>query len=397
MALILCLVALIGVRPVRAEPGPAATVPPSSDATAPDAAAPEPTVPDGFPVPRAEAWLLADAGTGQILAVHGLHERLAPASTIKTLSALALSPGLDDAKRLTADASDAAEDGTRIGVRAGSDYSVSDVLHGMLMSSGNDTAHMLGMAAGGIDAATHTMARAASLLGLTDTVVRTTSGLDAPDQVSSVHDLAVLGIGLAATPRLAKVATTATYQFPGAGLGTDGARPSFQIANHDNLLGRYPGLLAAKNGYTVAAHGSFVAVAERGGRRLVAVVLKAEPSTSQESALMLDWGFAHPGAAPVGRIALPPQEDWSVLAAGGVTALAAHRAAEHPTARAANPAPAAAAITGTGAAAPQPQSSGAAVAWAVPIALGLAVAVLRLRVLVRRARRRRRRAGHRAR
>ena len=54
------------------------------------------------------------------------------------------------------------------------------------------------------------------------------------------------------------------------------------IGNHNRLLGYYEGTLGLKNGYTDAARGSLVAAAERDGRRLVAVVVRAEGSEADQ-------------------------------------------------------------------------------------------------------------------
>ncbi len=97
--------------------------------------------------------------------------------------------------------------------------------------------------------------------------------------------------------RLAQVVLTPQYPFPGAGEGFGRARPTFMIGNHNRLLGSYDGLLGLKNGYTDAARGSLVAAAERDGRRLVAVVLRAEGSEADQCAALMDWAFALPETA----------------------------------------------------------------------------------------------------
>ena len=249
------------------------------------------------PVPQAAGWLVADLDSGEVLAASGARTPLAPASTLKLLTALALSPGHDDAELYTATTAPGAADGSKVGIVAASQYRYTDLLHALLMASGNDAAVAMAEIDGGTENATARMNQVATDLGATDTLAVNTSGLDAPGQVSSARDLALLAGPVLDDARLARVVLTPQYPFPGAGAGFGRARPTFMIGNHNRLLGSYDGLLGLKNGYTDAARGSLVAAAERDGRRLVAVVLRAEGSEADQCAALMDWAFALPETA----------------------------------------------------------------------------------------------------
>jgi D-alanyl-D-alanine carboxypeptidase (penicillin-binding protein 5/6) len=84
------------------------------------------------PQPKAAAWLVADLDSRELLAARRVHVPLAPASTLKIFTALALAPRLNPTGVYTARAADAAIDGTKVGVVPGSKYTVDDLLHGML-------------------------------------------------------------------------------------------------------------------------------------------------------------------------------------------------------------------------------------------------------------------------
>jgi len=278
------------------------------------------------PAPHATAWLVADLGTGQVLAACNAHVPLAPASSLKVLTALALAPRIDASVQYTARDEDARVDGTRVGLVPGSLYTGDNLWHALLMSSANDAAVALGQLAGGVPAATQTMLRTAQALGAADTVPFNTSGLDLPGQVSSAYDLALFGRAALGVPRLATLMQTRSYAFPEAGTavpgarGADGkpARKTFQIQNHDRLLYNYPGALGVKNGWTSTTGGSFVAAAQRGGRRLVATVLAADPETWHMSAALLDWAFTAtpPDAQGVGRLVDGPDPDGALPGSG---------------------------------------------------------------------------------
>jgi serine-type D-Ala-D-Ala carboxypeptidase (penicillin-binding protein 5/6) len=253
------------------------------------------------PALRATAWVVADLATGNVLAACNAHVPLAPASTLKILTALALHGRIDPNKPYVATDADASADGTRVGLSPGSRYTVADLWHGLLMGSGNDTANALASLAGGTAEAARLMTSTAHALGAGDTVVSNTSGLDAAGQVSSAYDLALLGRALLKDPALATLVRTKTYRFPDKGTAFGRTRKSYQIQNHDLLLFNYPGATGIKNGYTEAAGASFVGSASRNGRSYVVALLKADVNSWKLAGSLLDWAFAAGGrAAPLG-------------------------------------------------------------------------------------------------
>jgi D-alanyl-D-alanine carboxypeptidase (penicillin-binding protein 5/6) len=253
------------------------------------------------PAPRATAWLVADVGTGQVLASCNAHVPLAPASTLKVLTALALMHRVDPSESYTARPEDARVDGTKVGLVPGSVYTAADLWHALLMSSANDAATGLAAMTGGTTAASAAMAETARSLGAADTVPRNTSGLDEPGQVSSAYDLALFGRAALADPEIMRYAQARAYAFPGPGtqIGAPGRR-AYQIQNHDRLLANYPGALGVKNGWTSTTGGSFIGAAERNGRRLLVTVLAADPQTWRMCSALLDWGFTATTSKAVG-------------------------------------------------------------------------------------------------
>jgi len=172
---------------------------------------------------RGTAWLVADARTGDVLAACNAHLPLAPASTLKVLTALALIDVVPPTSTYSATAADASIDGTRAGLVAGSRYTADNLWHGLLLSSANDCAHALAELAGGQQKAANTLQDKAYALGAADTRVVNTSGLDAPGQVSSAYDLALFARAALAEPRITALARTRSYTFPAAGTALHGA------------------------------------------------------------------------------------------------------------------------------------------------------------------------------
>src|SRR5215213_7829474 len=108
-----------------------------------------PPLPDGL---AASGWLVADAGTGDVLAARDPHGRYYPASTLKTLSLLTLEPVLDPAQVVVGTVEDENVEGSRVGLVAGGQYPVGLLFQALMMQSGNDAANALARAVGGVDA-----------------------------------------------------------------------------------------------------------------------------------------------------------------------------------------------------------------------------------------------------
>ncbi|MGY1857079.1 D-alanyl-D-alanine carboxypeptidase family protein [Modestobacter sp. SYSU DS0290] len=264
-----------------------------------------PPLPEGI---DAHGWLVADAGTGQVLGARDPHGRYYPASTIKTLTLLTLAPQLDPAQVVVATVEDEAIEGSRVGLVRDGQYTVDLLFRALVMQSGNDAANALARVAGGVAPTVAAMNATAARLGASDTVVGTPSGLDVAGQSSSPYDLALFMRELVADPYTLDVLQTRIAQMPPAP-GYEG----FQIQSQNGLLSDYPGTLGGKTGFTDAARHTFVAAAERDGRRLVVSLMQAErrPVHEQEQATrLLDWGFATPATVEApGRLVDPDEPE----------------------------------------------------------------------------------------
>ncbi|MDT5049585.1 MAG: hypothetical protein QOG75_5483, partial [Mycobacterium sp.] len=150
------------------------------------------TAADTPPVPgdiSAEAWVVADLDSGAIIAARDAHGRHRPASVIKVLVAMASLRELNLNKTVDGTPEDAAAEGTRVGVAPGGAYTVNQLLHGLLMHSGNDAAHALAMQLGGMQEALEKINMLAAKLGGRDTRTATPSGLDGPGMSTSAYDI----------------------------------------------------------------------------------------------------------------------------------------------------------------------------------------------------------------
>ena len=257
------------------------------------------------PIPEgpAPAWIVADMDTGQVLAGRDMDVPHPPASTIKTLLALtALDelPGLD--ATVVGTEADTRVECNCAGIKPGRTYTARQLLDAVLLASGNDAANALADMIGGYDAAVAKMNAKAASLGAVHTHATTPSGLDGPggSGLTTPHDLATIFRAAMANPTFAQITAQPVAMFP-----TDTGDNS--LVNENELLHRYPGTLGGKTGFTDAAKKTFVAAAERGGRRLVIAMMfglirEGGPTYWDQAAGLLDWGFAQNQQASVGSL-----------------------------------------------------------------------------------------------
>ena len=297
--------------------------------------------PGTAPVPNdisADGWLLADLDSGEVIAAKDPHGRYRPASIIKVLVAMQAIKELDLNKIVAGTADDSNAEGTRVGVDVGGNYTVHQLLHGLLMHSGNDAAHALAMQLGGMDVAVQKINTLAGKLGGRDTRVATPSGLDGPGMSTSPYDIGLFYRYAWHNPTFADIVATKTFPFPGhpprPDVPGDTDHPGYTLENDNQLLLNYPGALGGKTGYTDDAGQTFVGAADHDGRRLMAVLMhgtRLPIPPWQQAAHLLDYGFATPAGTKVGTL-VDPDPALVAPAAPGQTSDAVTRAAGVPTA-----------------------------------------------------------------
>ncbi|WP_307806410.1 serine hydrolase [Streptomyces sp. FH025] len=273
-----------------------------------------------------ESWIVSDATSGDVLAAYNPHRRLPPASTLKILFADTVLPKFDrNAVHLVTDQElqGLGEGSSLVGLKENLDYRVEDLWRGVFLSSGNDAVHVLSHMNGGIRQTVTEMQSRAEALQAKDTWVVSPDGYDMDGQVSSAYDLSLFARSGLRNADFRMYCGTREATFPGAVDKDTGRRGSFGIANTDRLLGKYPGLIGVKNGFTTNAGSTFVGAAERGGRTLLVTVMHPDSyqQVYDETAALLDWGFAAVGKVqPVGRLVdeRQPDGDGPTGQAGGV-------------------------------------------------------------------------------
>jgi D-alanyl-D-alanine carboxypeptidase len=246
----------------------------------------------GAPKVDAAGGILVDVDTGSILWAHDAHTARPPASTTKVLSTLVALENLDPDRvvTVTPDALNQAGDETVMGLHAGDHLTVRELLQGMLMVSGNDAADALAVDTVGMDAFVNAMNQQLGALGLHDSHFVTPVGLDDPAQKASAYDLAAItAVAVSRFPVFRQIVATTDVVLPASP-----QHPEFDLHNLNRLLRIYPVASGVKPGWTGDAGACLVAMAERDGHRLIAVVLNA-PQLYTDTRALLDWGFTQLG------------------------------------------------------------------------------------------------------
>ncbi len=246
------------------------------------------------PTINADAYLLIDYTTGEILVAHNVDERLPPASLTKLMTAYILAEEVD-AGRLSLDdnvtvsrnawsQNPTFRGSSLMWIEPGKPVTVGELEKGIVISSGNDaTVAIAEHIAGSEEAFVSLMNNYAEALALTATHFENTHGLPNPDHLTSARDLAVLA---AATirdhPERYKVYKQQSYTYN-----------DITQYNRNHLLREDPSVDGLKTGYTSVAGYGLVASAEREGMRLISVVLGSNSTRSRkaETRALLNYGF----------------------------------------------------------------------------------------------------------
>ncbi|HEY2957291.1 MAG TPA: hypothetical protein VGM21_03640 [Actinomycetota bacterium] len=266
----------------------AVAAPGRAGAAAAGAAAPGVPVPDvrvAGPKVGSGYAILVDAGSGEVLWARNPHVARPPASLTKMLTALVANASLAHRQVAVAGRDAAARPATRLSLEPGQKILVEQALAAALIVSANDMAVLLAdEAAGSVRRFSRAMDAESRLLGLRGSRWRVPDGLDAPGHVSSAYDLAILARAVLRDRWLARMVRTRRLAF----VTPDGHRHTLYA--HSDFLRDYPGAVGVKTGFTDRAGRCLAAAATRGGRTLIAVVLRS-PDPPGDAASMMNWGF----------------------------------------------------------------------------------------------------------
>jgi len=238
----------------------------------------------GDPFPRAAASYLLELN-GQTLWAHRPTAKLPLASLTKIMTALLVMERGRLEEIVTLSPAASRETGTRIGLRQGEKVRADFLLTAALLMSANDACRALAEHIGGHEPGfVAMMNRRAKELGMEGTRFSNSSGHDHDGHYSCARDLAIL-----AGTALKHPAFSEQVKLVSANIATLEGR-SFYFENKNELIGRYPGAVGVKTGFTPKAGKCLVALAERAGSKALLVLLNA-PNRWWDAEAMLNEAF----------------------------------------------------------------------------------------------------------
>ena len=247
------------------------------------------------PTIAAKSWLLLDATSGQVIASQDPNARVEPASLTKIMTAYVVFGALRDKKitlnqmvNVSTKAWKVDASSSKMFIDPATPVSIDDLLHGLMIQSGNDAAVALAEAVAGDESAFVVMMnKEAERMGLKSTRFANPHGLPSPDNYSTAQDLSVLAKRVILDfPQFYKIDSVKSFTYN-----------KITQPNRNRLLWLDPTVDGMKTGHTEAAGYCMIASARRPNgaseRRLISVVLgtNSDNTRTQESQKLLNWGF----------------------------------------------------------------------------------------------------------
>ena len=252
---------------------------------------------------RAKAAAIEVASTGRPLWSRGLNTERPMASITKVMTALVVIRAGDLGRQVTIPSAVVAYvnkyDASNAGLRPGDKLTARELLYALLLPSGADAAYALAEAYGpGIPAFIAKMNAVAKLMGMSRTHFSNFDGLPWPtpySNYSTAANLLTLGRVAMRSALFRSIVDQRTYR-----LAAGSGHHAYRWRNINPLLGRYPGVIGIKPGYTGAAGQCLLFEASRNGYSLIGVTLDGPGSiTTADTAdaiRLLNWAFGLPRA-----------------------------------------------------------------------------------------------------
>lgn len=254
-----------------------------------------------MPEIEAPAYIVMDAGSGQVLLQKDPDARHFPASVTKIMTAALVLEACGGRLSEPVTASEAAlavvgEGSTMIALRPGETLTVEQLLYATILASANDAANVLGeYVDGDLAAFVRRMNETAKELGMRHTRFENPSGYHADRHYTTARDLAKAMQWALTVPGFLELLQMEEYTLPPTNQTAYARR--FQTDNRLLLEGErhYDGLLGGKSGWTPEARYTMIEAARRNGHTLIVVVLDCPTAAHRydDCAALLDYCFDH--------------------------------------------------------------------------------------------------------
>lgn len=240
-----------------------------------------------LPTINSRAYVVIDRKSNTILVGKNENQKKKMASTTKIMTALVVIEHVNLSDIVEISKKAASTGGSRLGLKTGDKITISDLLYGLMMRSGNDAAVALAeYVAGSISDFANLMNEKANSLGLSNTHFVTPHGLDEDEHYTTAYELALLSNYAMNNEIFAKIVGTKNYTI------TINGYPKV-LTNTNELLGVLNGVYGIKTGFTNGANRCLVTCCKRGNMDIICVVLGADTKKyrTTDSVKLIEYTF----------------------------------------------------------------------------------------------------------
>ena len=270
-----------------------------------------------MPTINSRAYVVIDRKSNTILVGKNENQKKKMASTTKIMTALVVIEHTDLSDMVEISKKAANTGGSRLGLKTGDKITVSDLLYGLMMRSGNDAAVALAEhVAGSITDFANLMNEKAKNLGLSSTHFVTPHGLDEDEHYTTAYELALLSNYAMNNEIFAKIVGTKNYTI------TINGYPK-NLTNTNELLGVLNGVYGIKTGFTNGANRCLVTCCKRGDMDIICVVLGADTKKyrTTDSIKLIEYVFNNFTYMNIEEIISNDFEIWKKENPNGITIL----------------------------------------------------------------------------
>lgn len=242
------------------------------------------------PALNSRSAIVLEKSTGTILFGKNENDIRKMASTTKIMTAIVVLENTPDLSEIVIISKKAASiGGSRLGLSFNSKVSVKDLLYGLLLCSGNDSAIALAEFIGGnVESFSNLMNKKALSLGLTNTHFVTPHGLDDDNHYTTAYELALLTKYALENKVFSEIVSTRSYSVTING-------NTKTINNTNELLGYLNGVYGVKTGFTNGANRCLVTACKREDLDIICIVLGADTKKfrTQDSIKLIEYAFSN--------------------------------------------------------------------------------------------------------
>lgn len=243
----------------------------------------------------AKSMCVIEQGSKRVLYSKDMDTMRPNASTTKIATAITVLQHCNDLDEIiTVDNSSVGVEGTSIYLRKDEQISVRDLLYGLMLRSGNDSAVALACHVGGtVDNFMNMVNELCAQAGAKNTHFANPHGLDDPNHYTTAYDLAMITAYALNNPIFAEIVKTKQHTIPATN-----ASETRYLSNKNRLLNSMDGCAGVKTGFTSKAGRCLVSALNRHGVTIVCVVLNCGPMF-EESSSLLNMAFEQYDFSPV--------------------------------------------------------------------------------------------------